>query len=252
MDIATRMKMYEKEQETYLNTYKPTIARIDGRSFHTFCKGLHKPFDVNLIVLMITTTEFLVREFQPVVGYTQSDEITLVWKTSPTMFSGRVQKLVSVLASACTSYFAMNREFLPSRQRSLYPTFDCRIFNVPDLEEAANNLRWRQEDAIKNSISATAHAYFDHKVVLGKDSQQQLEMLRNIGVEWDSFPVGYKRGYYVAKREVTRTFTPEEIDLLPRKHAARRNPNLQYTRSEVGELDLPLDFDVKEFFNDID
>jgi len=77
-------------------------------------------------------------------------------------------------------------------------------------------------------------------------------MLRNIGVEWETFPVGYKRGYYVAKREVTRTFTPEEIDLLPRKHAARRNPNLQYTRSEVGELDLPLDFDVKEFFNDID
>lgn len=250
MDVATRMKMYEKEQEFYLNPYKPAIARLDGRSFHTFCKGLRKPFDVNLMVLMITTTEFLVREFQPVVGYTQSDEITLVWKTSPTMFSGRVQKLASVLASACTNYFTMNREFLPERQRKMYPTFDCRIFNVPDLEEAANNLRWRQEDAIKNSISATAHAHFDHKVVLGKDSQQQLEMLRNIGVEWGSFPVGYKRGFYVAKREVTRRFTPEEIALLPKRHTARRNPNLEYVRSEVVELDLPLDFDVRGFFDD--
>jgi len=56
----------------------PVIIRLDGNNFHNWTKGLERPFDLKLIELMTETTKFLVQETNAVVGYTQSDEITLI------------------------------------------------------------------------------------------------------------------------------------------------------------------------------
>jgi tRNA(His) 5'-end guanylyltransferase len=57
----------------------PVCCRIDGRAFSGFCKGLKRPFDERLSNLMAETTKHLVTQSGAKLGYTQSDEISLIW-----------------------------------------------------------------------------------------------------------------------------------------------------------------------------
>src|SRR5579871_3851775 len=117
--LGDRMKRYESaEAGRRLMPLLPALARLDGRAFHSFVRGLQKPFDKRLSELMIDTATFLVRETNAVVGYTQSDEITLAWVPEEfnvqVFFDGRIQKMTSMLASLCSAHF--NRRlpaFLP-------------------------------------------------------------------------------------------------------------------------------------------
>lgn len=78
--LGTRMKeFYEQVPKTRLMRRTPVAIRIDGKAFHTFTKGFKKPFDEVLVEAMQETTEYLCRNIQGcVLGYTQSDEITLI------------------------------------------------------------------------------------------------------------------------------------------------------------------------------
>lgn len=79
MDLGERMKKYEFVTRNYLTCKTPVIVRIDGKAFHTFTRGLEKPFDRNLIKLMQNTTLALCKEVDGCqLGYTQSDEISLL------------------------------------------------------------------------------------------------------------------------------------------------------------------------------
>ena len=78
-DLAKRMKRYEAVSKTTLVTRMPVILRIDGKAFHTLTRGFQKPFDRVLNLSMMETMRFLCKNIQGcVLGYTQSDEITLV------------------------------------------------------------------------------------------------------------------------------------------------------------------------------
>src|ERR1700678_949770 len=147
-DLGGRMKRYEAaEAGRRLMPLLPALARLDGRAFHSFVRGLARPFDSRLSELMIDTATFLVRETSATVGYTQSDEITLAWVPdaldTQVFFDGRIQKMTSTLAALCAAYF--NRRlpaFLPSEFADRMPVFDCRVWNVPTFEEAANTFLW--------------------------------------------------------------------------------------------------------------
>ncbi len=138
---------------------KPIIARLDGRAFHTFTHGLKRPFDENLTKLMQDTTRYLVEETNALIGYTQSDEITLVWylsesSTSQYLFDGRYQKMCSILSASATAYFNKNlAKALPSKKDWL-PLFDARVWQVPTLRDAYLALLWRENDAIKIEADA--------------------------------------------------------------------------------------------------
>ena len=56
------------------------IIRSDGVAFHTLTKemDLDKPFDDNMHSMMVNTTLKLMEEFEAVMGYTQSDEISIM------------------------------------------------------------------------------------------------------------------------------------------------------------------------------
>ena len=79
-DLGTRMKtFYEKIPKTKLMRRCPVTIRIDGKAFHTFTRGFQKPFDEVLIEAMQKTMKYLCENIQGcVLGYTQSDEITLI------------------------------------------------------------------------------------------------------------------------------------------------------------------------------
>jgi tRNA(His) guanylyltransferase len=171
-ELATRMKMYEKiEAGRKLMPLLPAMVRIDGKCFSKFTKGLTTPFDERLSALMIFTTKALVEEYNALLGYTQSDEISLVFYSdslkSQLPYDGKIQKMVGDMAAYAS--LAFNRAlpaYLPEKEESM-PRFDCRVWNVPNKVEAANTILWREIDATKNSVSMAARKYFSHKRLHG-------------------------------------------------------------------------------------
>ncbi|KKL92895.1 hypothetical protein LCGC14_1880070, partial [marine sediment metagenome] len=103
-NFGDRMKMYEKaESGRRFMPLLPVYARLDGRSFSRFTKGFNRPYDKRMSEAMIDTTKYLVEETNALIGYSQSDEISLVWYSdsidSQIFFDGKIQKMVSVLAA---------------------------------------------------------------------------------------------------------------------------------------------------------
>jgi tRNA(His) 5'-end guanylyltransferase len=120
------------------------------------------------------------------------------------------------------------------------PTFDSRVWNVPNLTEAANCFLWREKDATKNSVSMAAQAYFSYKELQNKSQSEMQEMLwSKKDINWNNYPDFFKRGTYAARRKVSRPYTTEELEMLSPKHAARTNPELLVERMAVVLLEMP-------------
>ncbi len=211
-NFGDRMKLYEmSEAGRKLLPLLPVIARLDGRAFHGFVRGLERPYDQRLSHLMIETTKHLVRETNACCGYTQSDEITLAWYeadfASQLLFDGRVSKMTSILAALCSVYFNKRLpDLLPSEYARKMPIFDCRVWCVPNVTEGANAFLWREHDATKNSISMAARHYYSHNQLENKSGPEMQELLWRKGVNWNDYPVFFKRGTYVQRKNVIRPF----------------------------------------------
>jgi tRNA(His) 5'-end guanylyltransferase len=216
--LGDRMKTYYEEvTKTRLTRRMPVIIRLDGCHFHTFTRGFKKPFDELMIKSMQATMKYLCENIQGcVLGYTQSDEITLVLvdyaklETSA-WFDYEVQKMVSVSAALAT--YAFNKYFNEfyleqladkgeadkydlvydeARRKGAY--FDSRVFNIPK-EEVTNCVLWRQLDAERNSINSLAQSLFSHKSLQGlniKDTKAKIEAEK--GIIWGNLPTTQKRG----------------------------------------------------------
>lgn len=242
------MKFYEGAyaQQRFLPGI-PIVARIDGRGFSKFTRGMQRPYSSVMSAGMAHTTKELVRHTQASVGYTQSDEITLIWYSndfkSKTWFDGRVQKMVSLLGAHATLYFNQYINTHMPQYAKRNPTFDARVWNVPSLQEAVNVLIWREWDATKNSIQMAGHEYFSNKQLHKKNTSEIQEMLwSEYGVNWNDYPVFFKRGTYIGWATLTagHVLTPEEIELLPPKHNARKtNGVIDKTTRILVELDIP-------------
>lgn len=220
-ELGNRMKeYYENIPKTKLMRRCPIILRIDGKSFHTFARNFQKPFDEILIISMQETMKYLCENIQGcVLGYTQSDEITLVlidYKklTSQAWFDYEVQKICSIAASMAT--MAFNESFSKNysklyRRKMEYgenidelvktyafkagrAMFDCRCFNIPK-EEVTNCIYWRQLDATRNSIQMVGQANFSHKELQNKSCNDIQDMLMTQkDINWNDLPTYQKRG----------------------------------------------------------
>ena len=230
-DLGKRMKeFYEQVSKTKLVRRMPVAIRIDGKAFHQFTKGLKRPFDDILIKAMQETTKYLCENIQGcVLGYTQSDEITLIlvdYKNLDTSawFDYEVMKMCSIAASMAT--MAFNKAFayeVAAQSKRLYTEyleendasyieslevamrkgamFDARVFNIPK-EEVTNLIYWRQLDATRNSIQMVGQANFSHNELHGKSCNMIQDMLMTQkGINWNDFPTHQKRGSCCIKEE---------------------------------------------------
>ena len=251
--LGDRMKRYEYVTRNYLTRRIPAIIRIDGKAFHTFTRGMKKPFDDIMMVTMQYTMKRLCENIQGCVfGYTQSDEITLVLTDYTTIktdawFGYNVQKMTSIAASMATLYF--NDKFyhevyervmsLPALvddgtyEKSEYnylwrledkynkALFDARVFSIPK-DEVCNCLIWRQQDATRNSIEAVGQANFSHKELHGKSCNQIQDMLMTKkGINWNDYPIDCKRGACCYKieteQEMSNPQNPDELITVMRR-----------------------------------
>lgn len=242
--LGDRMKEYEgQEAHRTFAEGLPICIRLDGRKFSTWTKNLHRPFDARLSGLMIGLTLALVKETSAKVGYTQSDEISLVLYDTDTSsegyFGGRIQKIVSMTSAFASAWFAREVPLVLPEKATKMALFDSRAWTVPSLQEATNTLIWRELDASKNSISMAAQRHFSTSQLHKKTSTDKLALLTSKGVDWNEYPQHFRRGTYVLRRTETGPFLPEELNELPPKHQAHSNPDLQVTRSRVTEEYLP-------------
>lgn len=234
-DLGVRMKtFYEQIPKTKLMRRCPVAIRIDGKAFHTFTTGFHKPFDEVLIKSMQETMKYLCENIQGcVLSYTQSDEITLIlvdYKklTSSAWFDYEVQKICSIAASMAT--MAFNKFFADNVEKEILSNsdkegnvvddnleiihinhvhsmrkgamFDARCFNIPK-EEVTNLVYWRQLDASRNSIQMVGQANFSHKELQNKSCNDIQDMLMTQkGINWNDLPTYQKRGSCCVRNKI--------------------------------------------------
>lgn len=241
--MGDRMKMYERmETSRKCEPGKPICVRLDGKTFSTFTRGLARPYDERLSNIMKLVTSHLVKETHAKIGYTQSDEISLIYHyegDSQPLFGGKFHKLTSVLAGMASGMFQdLLGNLLPEKIGS-HPVFDCRVWQVPKVE-AANVILWRWFDARKNSIAMLAQSEFSHKTLQGKDTLVMREMLAKKGIDWNIYPDFFKWGSFFQRRTFERELTAEEKARIPLKH----QPEGLVTRSQVVQLEMPPFIDV--------
>ena len=204
-DFGKRMKTYENSYRFTLPRRMPVILRIDGCHFHTFTKGMDKPFDDKLIEAFWETCKFLGENIMGAkLIYHQSDEISILITNYDTIqtdswFSNNLQKMASVSASMAAAKFnEVIRKSYPDKELAF---FDSRAWIIPQ-DEVNNYFTWRQQDASKNSISMAAFANFAHKDLHGLSGNQlQEKLFSEKGINWDKFPTWKKRGACIIKKE---------------------------------------------------
>jgi tRNA(His) guanylyltransferase len=236
-ELGDKIKQWERDAETRPTGDNPIIVRLDGKNFSKWTKGLDKPYDLVMSDIMKDVTTSLVQYTNASVGYTQSDEISLIInKTSgggELFFGGRFQKLASVLASLATYTFnSLVSERMPDRSGKM-ALFDARVFETPSIDDAMDVLAWRAEDCRRNSVSCLAQTVFSHKELQKKNVGEMKRMLSEANKDWIGTPEFYRNGYYVKRTKILQKFTCEEIEALPEKHMARSNPDLLVERTRL-------------------
>lgn len=208
--LGDRMKSnYESRTRYMLPRRTYTIIRLDGKAFHTFTKGLERPFDSTFVNLMDFTAHTLCQEIQGCkFGYVQSDEISLVLTDfddvrTDAYFGGNLQKIASITASIATAHF---NKFMDQtdddRFRHKVAYFDSRVFTIPDIIEVENYFIWRQQDATKNSIQLCAQNMFSHRELHGKNTSELQDMMHSKGFNWNDLYTGYKRGRAIVRNDL--------------------------------------------------
>lgn len=214
--LGDRMKLYEGVPQTHLTRRTPAIIRIDGKAFHSFTRGMEKPWDAGMEHAMTQTMLTCCREIEgTALGYWQSDEISLLlvdykrFLTNPWL-DKNVQKMTSIAASIAT--YAFGRE----QRAAEWPgaaIFDARVFVLP-REEVNNYFLWRQLDATRNSILALAQKYFSHKQLHLKDSNEMQEMLWSTHkVNWSTDTPTHRKYGACAVRVVLDDRSEWRVDL---------------------------------------
>lgn len=199
--FGNRMKEYEKRESVKAIKGLPICVRIDGKNFSKLTKNITRPFCPEFHEVMKRVLEKLMKETNAVLGYTQSDEITLMLytnkpQTSQLYFDGKFDKINSVLASIATYNFNANKSLIKNLTNKP-ALFDCRTWQLPSIEEAINVFIWRELDATKNSVSMLARHYFSHNQLKYQGRADMMNMLMSgPGVNWAKEDPSFKRGSY--------------------------------------------------------
>jgi len=215
--LGDRMKeFYEDRSRIYLPRRTYSVIRIDGKAFHTYTKGLERPFDMPFIEDMDKTAAYLCKNIQGAkFAFVQSDEISIVLTDfekiqTSAWYDGNIQKITSVSASIATAKFnelRVQRAYYSNEELGygldeIKPNlafFDSRVFTIPAREEVINYCIWRQQDTVRNSISSVAQSLYSPKELHGKNTNVQQEMIFQKGINWDKYNPKLKRGRIILK-----------------------------------------------------
>ena len=247
-DLDKIMRTYEESLDQYIEPDKIIIARLDGRSFTKLTKytcDFKKPFDENFRNLMVATVMHLMKYcgFNIVKGFTESDEISLLFAPDSTQFNRKVRKLNSILAGEASAYFSL--------QLGIPACFDCRIIPLPDQERVDDYFSWRQEDANRNALNSWCYWTLREKgynaadaqnLIKGKSIEEKKELLSQNGIDYDTLPRWQRKGVNVTWKEIGK----EGWNPLTETKTVTTRKELRH------ELKLSEDFPKETYKFDID
>jgi tRNA(His) guanylyltransferase len=240
--LDRRMRVYETAHDHCVLPGIHMVARIDGRSFSQLTRvtqAFEAPYDERFRDCMVATLEHLVVSsgFSVLFGYTQSDEMSLLFRQDESLFGRKLRKLLSVLAGEASAKFALSLGALAS--------FDARISQLPDVDAVVDYFRWRHEDAHRNALNG--HSYWllrrqgldDHAAteqLKGVSVADRNELLFRSGINFNDIPTWEKRGIAVVWKD------EEQVGTDPRTGNAvsstRRRAVVDY------ELPMKTEFDA--------
>lgn len=198
-DLDRKMRVFETAADTCVLPEMFMVARLDGRGFTRLTKEtceFESPFDVRFRDLMVDTTMSLMNcGFQILYGFTESDEISLLFAPQERTFGRKLRKYNSTLAGEASAQFSL--------RLGKAATFDCRVSQLPNVDLVVDYFRWRSEDASRNALNAwcywtlrdrgmNANQATDH--LLGKTTSEKNELLFQLGVNYNDLPCWQKRG----------------------------------------------------------
>ncbi|PZE21335.1 tRNA(His) guanylyltransferase Thg1 family protein [Paenibacillus xerothermodurans] len=203
-EFGNRMKGYENVFRHSLPRRLPVLLRIDGSHFHTYTRGMGKPFDERLTNALWETCKYLAQNIMGCkIIYHQSDEISVLITnydkiSTQSWFDNNIQKMVSVSASLAAAKFNDEiKKIYPDKELAV---FDSRAWVLPQ-DEVTNYFIWRQQDAMKNSISMVAQAHFPHQELQGLGGgAMKAKLLREKDIIWEDIPIWQRRGICVTKQ----------------------------------------------------
>ena len=240
--LDRRMRIYETAHDHCVLPGLHMVARIDGRSFSQLTRTtakLEAPYDTRFRDCMVATLEHLVTScgFSVLFGYTQSDEMSLLFRQDESLFGRKLRKYLSVLAGEASAKFSMTLGTLAA--------FDARISQLPLVTDVVDYFRWRHEDAHRNALNG--HSYWllrrqgldDHAAtqqLKGVSVADRNELLFKNGINFNDVPAWQKRGIGVRWKD------EEHVGRDPRTGEAvtkaRRRAFVDY------ELPMKTEFDA--------
>ena len=208
-DLDKKMRVYEKSIDQCILPELYMAARLDGRSFSRLTKEIcafEAPFDTRFRDMMVETVKSLMDcGFRVVYGFTESDEISLLFHADENTFGRKVRKYNSLLAAQASAAFSL--------QLGMPVAFDCRMIPLPNVECVRDYFRWRQEDAHRNALNA--HCYWMLRKegvgvaeataeLEGKSTSWKNELLFSRGINFNDLPSWQKRGIGIYRRDVEK------------------------------------------------
>jgi tRNA(His) 5'-end guanylyltransferase len=228
-ELDAKMRVFETANDRSVLPTMFMVARIDGRNFTRLTKEVHKfeaPYDVRFRDMMIETTAHLMNSgFKTIYGYTQSDEISLLFHPAITTFDRKVRKYNSILAGEASARFSLLLQD--------HACFDSRISELPNVDLVVDYFRWRNEDAHRNALNA--HCYW----LLRKEGQtvqqatkaleklsvaQKNELLWQRGINFNNLPLWQRRGmglYWESYQKTGTNPVTEEVVTTTRKRVKK-------------------------------
>ena len=185
MRLGDRIKRYEAVTRYTATCRTPLMVRVDGRAFHTFTRGMERPFDQKLIDAMVGAAKCVAEEMQGFkAAYIQSDEASFCLTDydqveSQGWFDYNLSKVISISAALMTAHFI---RILGTEKT---PVFDSRAFTIPS-NDVVNAFLWRAKDWERNSLQMYARSHYSHKELHGKGKQAMHNMLHDAGKNWST------------------------------------------------------------------
>jgi tRNA(His) guanylyltransferase len=215
-DLETKMRIYETAHDVCAVPGMYLVARIDGRSFTRLTKkdvhGFEAPFDVRFRDMMVETVKHLMNSgFTVTYGYTQSDEISLLFAMEESSFGRKHRKYNSILAAEASAKFSM--------LLGAMGTFDCRLIELPNAALVIDYFRWRNEDAHRNSLNGYCYWKLRQNGLNERQATRKIEgitvaakneLLFELGINFNDVPLWTKRGVGLYWTEVEKEgFNPK-------------------------------------------
>lgn len=241
-DLDKKLRIYETAHDLCIIPDVYIVARIDGRTFTRLTKEIHKfeaPYDIKFRDIMVETTKHLMDcGFKITYGYTQSDEISLLFDLNDNTFQRKERKLNSVLAGEASAKFSLLLKDVG--------VFDCRLSLLPNKDLVVDYFRWRNEDAHRNALNSHCYWILRKECITPNAATKQLsgvsvaeknELLFQKGINFNELPNWQKRGVGIHweeyEKDAINPKTEESVKVM------RKRLKVDY--------DLPMKDDYNDF-----